>query len=71
MEFSGVLAMLFIGAIAGWLSGKIMEGRGFGLIGNISSESSAHFWPARFFPLWALASVVGCSLRFSLRRPAQ
>ena len=34
MEFSGVLAMVFIGAIAGWLSGKIMEGRGFGLIGK-------------------------------------
>ena len=35
MGFSSLLAMLFIGAIAGWLSGKIMEGRGFGLIGNI------------------------------------
>ena len=35
MEFSSLLAMLLIGAIAGWLSGKIMEGRGFGLFGNI------------------------------------
>ncbi len=26
---------LLIGLIAGWLAGKIMRGRGFGLIGNL------------------------------------
>ena len=35
MEFESLFAMLVIGALAGWLSGKIMEGRGFGLLGNI------------------------------------
>ena len=29
------LIMLLIGAAAGWLAGKIVEGYGFGLIGNI------------------------------------
>jgi len=32
MEF---LVFLLVGAIAGWLAGKIMKGRGFGLVGNI------------------------------------
>lgn len=26
---------LLIGAVAGWLAGKIMKGRGFGLLGNM------------------------------------
>jgi len=29
------LMFLVIGALAGWLAGKIMKGRGFGLLGNI------------------------------------
>ena len=32
----GILALLFIGAIAGWLAGKLVHGYGFGLIGNIA-----------------------------------
>lgn len=31
----GFLYFLIIGALAGWLAGKIMKGRGFGLLGNI------------------------------------
>ena len=30
-----MLVTLVIGAIAGWLAGQIMKGRGLGLIGNI------------------------------------
>ena len=29
------LGWLFIGALAGWLAGRIVEGYGFGLVGNI------------------------------------
>jgi len=32
----GILALLLVGAIAGWLAGKIVQGYGFGLIGNIA-----------------------------------
>ena len=32
---SGLLASLLIGAVAGWLAGKITQGRGFGILGNI------------------------------------
>jgi len=29
------ILFLIIGALAGWLAGQIMKGRGFGVIGNI------------------------------------
>lgn len=31
----GLLTWLIVGAISGWLAGKVMKGRGFGLIGNV------------------------------------
>jgi len=30
-----LLLFLLIGLVAGWLAGKIMKGRGFGLVGNL------------------------------------
>jgi uncharacterized membrane protein YeaQ/YmgE (transglycosylase-associated protein family) len=35
LEPISLLGMLIVGAIAGWLAGKIVRGYGFGLIGNI------------------------------------
>ena len=35
MSITSLLVFLAIGAIAGWLAGTIMKGRGFGLLGNI------------------------------------
>jgi uncharacterized membrane protein YeaQ/YmgE (transglycosylase-associated protein family) len=35
MEDTGIIAFLILGAVAGWLAGKIMRGGGMGLIGNI------------------------------------
>ncbi|HHL19683.1 MAG TPA: GlsB/YeaQ/YmgE family stress response membrane protein [Thiothrix sp.] len=32
---SELISLLAIGAIAGWLAGILLKGRGFGLIGNI------------------------------------
>ena len=31
----GFLSWIIVGAIAGWLAGKVIKGRGFGLLGNI------------------------------------
>ena len=31
----GIIVILFVGLIAGWLAGKIVRGTGFGLIGDI------------------------------------
>lgn len=35
MDYAGLLIFIVIGAAAGWLAGILMEGRGFGLVGNI------------------------------------
>ncbi|TCT10661.1 transglycosylase associated protein [Tepidamorphus gemmatus] len=35
ITIQSLIVLLIIGAIAGWLAGLIMQGRGFGLIGNI------------------------------------
>jgi uncharacterized membrane protein YeaQ/YmgE (transglycosylase-associated protein family) len=31
----GLFTWIIVGAIAGWLAGKVIKGRGFGLFGNI------------------------------------
>jgi uncharacterized membrane protein YeaQ/YmgE (transglycosylase-associated protein family) len=35
MQGNGLIFTLVIGALAGWLAGKIMKGKGFGVLGNI------------------------------------
>jgi uncharacterized membrane protein YeaQ/YmgE (transglycosylase-associated protein family) len=35
MTAQGLIILLIVGAVAGWLAGVIMKGFGFGLIGNI------------------------------------
>jgi uncharacterized membrane protein YeaQ/YmgE (transglycosylase-associated protein family) len=35
MDISELVIFLAIGALAGWLAGTLMKGRGFGLLGNI------------------------------------
>lgn len=35
MDIINLLVFLAVGALAGWLAGMIMKGRGFGVIGNI------------------------------------
>ncbi|NOC94336.1 MULTISPECIES: GlsB/YeaQ/YmgE family stress response membrane protein [unclassified Ruegeria] len=64
MEFTSFLAMLLVGAIAGWLSGKIMEGRGFGLFGNIVVGIVGAFLAGLIFP--ALGFAVGGGLLSSI-----
>ncbi|GJM09093.1 MAG: hypothetical protein DHS20C11_13690 [Lysobacteraceae bacterium] len=31
-----IIYFILIGALAGWIAGKIMKGRGFGVLGNIA-----------------------------------
>ncbi len=35
MDLIGIIAMLVVGAVAGWLAGLAFSGHGFGYIGNI------------------------------------
>lgn len=57
MEFNSILVMLLVGALAGWFSGKLMQGRGFGVIGNIIVGIVGAFLAGMIFP--ALGFSVG------------
>jgi len=35
IDLTSLILFLIIGAIAGWLAGMVMKGRGFGLLGDI------------------------------------
>ena len=35
MDITSLVIFLAIGAVAGWLAGTLMKGKGFGLLGNI------------------------------------
>lgn len=35
LDKKSLIIFLIIGAVAGWLAGLLMKGRGFGLLGNI------------------------------------
>ncbi len=35
MDIVGIIIMLVIGAVAGWLAGIIYSGAGFGFVGNV------------------------------------
>ena len=50
MEFDSVIVMLRVGALAGWLSGRLMRGRGFGVIGNIIVGIVGAFLAGTIFP---------------------
>lgn len=50
------LWFLIIGAIAGWLAGLIMKGRGFGLLGNMVVGIVGAFLGGFIFGMLGLAS---------------
>ena len=35
MSNEGILVILFVGLVAGWLAGKVVRGTGYGLIGDL------------------------------------
>ena len=52
MGTEGLIMTLVIGALAGWLAGKIMKGDGFGLLGNIVVGIVGAFIGGFLFGLW-------------------
>lgn len=57
MQFNSLIVLVVVGALAGWLSGKIMQGRGFGVLGNIIVGVVGAFLAGTIFP--ALGFSVG------------
>ncbi|MET4798573.1 GlsB/YeaQ/YmgE family stress response membrane protein [Bradyrhizobium sp. LB11.1] len=46
----GLLVILFVGLIAGWLAGKVVRGAGFGIIGDIVIGIAGAFIASFLFP---------------------
>ncbi len=64
MELGDLILFLIIGAIAGWLSGLLTKGSGFGLIGNIIVGVLGSFIGSLVFGLLGLSenNVIGSIL---------
>ena len=50
MSAESLLVILLIGAIAGWLAGQIVQGTGFGLVGDILIGIVGAFIASWLFP---------------------
>lgn len=48
---TAIIVTLAVGAIAGWLAGLLVQGSGFGLIGDIIVVSWGRCSPASCFPI--------------------
>jgi uncharacterized membrane protein YeaQ/YmgE (transglycosylase-associated protein family) len=46
----GILVILFVGLVAGWLAGKIVRGTGFGIVGDILVGIAGAFVASFLFP---------------------
>jgi len=50
MSVHGLLVILVIGIVAGWLAGKVVRGGGFGLIGDLMVGIAGAFIASWLFP---------------------
>jgi len=55
----GIIVILFVGLIAGWLAGKIVRGTGFGIIGDIIVGIAGAFISSLLFPRLGIHLGVG------------
>lgn len=64
MTIETLLILLLIGAVAGWLAGLIVKGRGLGLIGNIVIGILGAFLASWLLP--QLGIVIGSGIAGSI-----
>ena len=55
----GLLVVLFVGLVAGWLAGKIVRGTGFGIIGDILVGIAGALIASFLFPKLGIAIGTG------------
>jgi uncharacterized membrane protein YeaQ/YmgE (transglycosylase-associated protein family) len=55
LSSEGLLVILFVGLVAGWLAGKIVRGTGFGIIGDIIIGIAGAFVASWLFPKLGIA----------------
>ncbi|MDR9501887.1 MAG: GlsB/YeaQ/YmgE family stress response membrane protein [Desulfurivibrionaceae bacterium] len=56
MDANSLIIFLAIGALAGWLAGIIMKGKGFGIIGNIVVGIIGAFFGGFLFNFFGIAA---------------
>ncbi len=66
MTATGLLILLIVGAIAGWLAGVLVRGFGFGLIGNIVVGIIGAFIAGLLLPALGLGFSVGSPIVTSI-----
>jgi uncharacterized membrane protein YeaQ/YmgE (transglycosylase-associated protein family) len=54
-----ILVILFVGLVAGWLAGKIVQGTGFGIIGDILVGIAGALIASFLFPKLGIAIGTG------------
>jgi uncharacterized membrane protein YeaQ/YmgE (transglycosylase-associated protein family) len=59
----GIIVILFVGLVAGWLAGKIVQGTGFGLIGDIAIGIVGAFIASWLFPKLGFHIMAGGLVR--------
>jgi uncharacterized membrane protein YeaQ/YmgE (transglycosylase-associated protein family) len=59
MSNEGILVILFVGLVAGWLAGKIVRGTGFGIIGDILVGIAGALVASYLFPKLGIAIGTG------------
>ena len=59
MSNEGILVILFVGLVAGWLAGKIVQGTGFGIIGDILVGIAGALIASFLFPKLGIAIGTG------------
>jgi uncharacterized membrane protein YeaQ/YmgE (transglycosylase-associated protein family) len=50
LSSEGIIVILFVGLVAGWLAGKIVRGTGYGIIGDILIGIAGAFISSLLFP---------------------
>jgi uncharacterized membrane protein YeaQ/YmgE (transglycosylase-associated protein family) len=59
MSNEGLLVILFVGLVAGWLAGKVVRGAGFGIVGDILIGIAGAFIASWLFPKLGIAIGTG------------
>ena len=59
LSSEGLLVILFVGLVAGWLAGKVVRGAGFGIIGDIVIGIAGAFIASWLFPKLGIAIGTG------------
>jgi uncharacterized membrane protein YeaQ/YmgE (transglycosylase-associated protein family) len=59
MSNESILVILFVGLIAGWLAGQIVQGTGFGIIGDILVGIAGALVASLLFPKLGIAIGTG------------